>query len=111
MLMARRRGKLARAVLAGEITAEEAKKKMAEKYNRKAEKVMPERWERARVYIPDRWAASVSALLGAAVDPSFKESLKSGLEAAKDVYPKRVKGKGETLVKHYYEKLTTKVAG
>jgi hypothetical protein len=110
--MARRRhGKLAKLVKAGVISAEEAKKRFADRYNRKAEKVMPEHWEKARTYIPDRWVESVSALLGASVDPSFKEALKAGLEAGKDIYPKAVKGKGETLVKHYYEKLTAKVAG
>lgn len=107
----RKHGRLAKLVKAGVMTAEEAKKKFAERYNKKAEKVMPERWTKAITYAPDRWVESVSALLGASVDPSFKDALKAGLEAGKDIYPKAVKGKGETLVKHYYEKLTAKVAG
>jgi hypothetical protein len=111
MLMARRKhGKLAKLVKTGAITAEEAQKKIAGKYNGRTE-VMAKRWAGAISYIPDRWASSVGALIGAEVDPSFKEALKTGVENAKDIYPKAIKDKGETLVKHWVEKLKKKVAG
>jgi hypothetical protein len=108
--MARRHGRLAKLAKAGKITPEQVKAKIAERYNKKTP-VMVERWTKAISYAPERWVESMSALLGASVDSSFKEALRAGLEAAKDVYPKAIEGKGEVLAKHYYEKLTSKIKG
>jgi hypothetical protein len=110
MFMARRHGRLAKLAKAGKLTPEQVKAKIAERYNKKTP-AMAERWTKAVSYAPERWAESMSALLGASVDPSFKEALRAGLEAAKDVYPKAIEGKGEVLAKHYYEKLTSKIKG
>ena len=111
MLMARKKhGKLARLVKAGKLKPEEAQSKMAGKYNSATER-MATNWAGAISYIPERWASSVSALIGADVDPTFKEALKAGLEAGKDIYSLAIKNKGETLVKHWVEKLKKKVAG
>jgi len=110
MYMARRHGRLAKLAKAGKLTPEQVKARIAEKYNKKTA-VMAERWQKAVSYAPERWAESMRAILGTAVDPSFKEALKAGLEAARDIYPKAIEGKGEVLAKHYYEKLTEKVKG
>jgi len=106
----RRHGKLAKLAKAGRITPQQVKAKIAERYNKKTS-AMAERWQKAVSYAPERWAESMSAILGAPVDPSFKEALKAGLEAARDIYPKAIEGKGEVLAKHYFEKLTEKVKG
>jgi hypothetical protein len=108
--MARRHGRLAKLAKAGKLTPEQVKEKIAERYNKKTS-VMAERWKKAVTYAPERWAESMSAILGASVDPTFKEALKNGLEAAKDIYPKAIENKGAVLAKHYYEKLTEKVKG
>lgn len=105
-----RRGSLAKLAKAGKLTPEQVKAKIAERYNKKTS-AMAQRWQKAISYAPERWAESMSALLGASVDPSFKEALKAGLETAKDIYPKAIEDKGEVLAKHYFEKLTEKVKG
>jgi hypothetical protein len=85
-------------------------KEMAEKYNSKTP-VMAERWVKAKTYIPERWASAMQKLLGAPVDRTFVEALKTGIERGAPKYEKNIKGAGDKLVKHYYEKLTGKVAG
>jgi hypothetical protein len=98
MYMAKRKGKIT------------ALNQMAEKYNKKTP-VMAERWSKARAYIPERWVAALEKLLGAPVDRTFVEAMRTGLEAGEPKYKENIKNKGEVLVKHYYEKLTGKIKG
>jgi pyruvate-formate lyase len=83
-------------------------REMAENYNRKTP-VMAERWSKAKAYIAERWAASLQRLLGAPVDSTFVEALRTGVEKGAPKYAKNIQGAGDKLVKHYYEKLTAKV--
>ena len=98
MYMARRKSKV------------ENLREMAEKYNSKTP-VMAERWNKARAYIAERWATAMQKLLGTAVDPSFVEALRIGVEKGAPKYAKNIQGAGDKLVKHYYEKLTGKIKG
>jgi hypothetical protein len=88
----------------------ESLREMAENYNRKTPQ-MAERWARAKAYIAERWAASLQKLLGAPVDTSFVEALRTGVERGAPKYARNIQGAGDKLVKHYYEKLTGKVKG
>jgi len=83
---------------------------MAQKYNSKTP-VMAERWNKAKAYIAERWAAALQKLLGAPVDSSFVEALRTGVERGAPKYAKNIQGAGDKLVKHYYEKLTGKIKG
>ena len=83
-------------------------REMAENYNSKTP-VMAERWNKAKTYIAERWATALQKLLGAPVDSSFVEALRTGVERGAPKYAKNIQGAGEKLVKHYYEKLTAKV--
>jgi hypothetical protein len=85
-------------------------REMAERYNSKTP-VMADRWAKAKAYIPERWAAALQKLLGAPVDSSFVEALRTGVERGAQKYVKNIQGAGDKLVKHYYEKLTGKVVG
>ena len=83
-------------------------REMVERYNKKTA-IMAERWSKVRPVIAERWKAAMTRLLGTEPLSTFVDALKIGLETGEPKYRENIKGKGETLVKHYYEKLTGKV--
>jgi hypothetical protein len=99
----------AKKIKEGLLTSPAALLMMSSRYDRKAEKVMPEKFKRAIVVAPEKWEESMRAVLGVDVNPEVKENFRKGLEEGKEIYPDMVKGKGVKMAKYYYEKLVEKL--
>jgi len=81
---------------------------MKRKYNEKTD-IMAKRWQARKGVIAERWKEGIAKVLGTDPDPTFVEAIKRGVEAGALKYSENIKGKGEKLIKRYYEKLTGKV--
>ena len=81
---------------------------MKRKYNEKTD-IMVKRWLARKGVIAERWREGIAKVLGTDPDPTFVEAIKKGVEAGAPKYSENIKGKGEKLVRNYYEKLTGKL--
>jgi hypothetical protein len=100
----------AKKIKKGLLTSPAALLMMSSRFDRKAEKVMPEKFKSVIVAAPEKWEESMRAILGVNVNPELKENLRKGLDEGKEIYPVAVKGKGVKMAKYYYEKLVEKLA-